>query len=75
VVLTRTHTGCRNVDLIASATRPGRFRVIEKWDDRQAVQRHLDDPQTAQLAREIVPLLAAPPELELYDSISAHDLH
>lgn len=74
MVLTRTHRGCRNVDLLASATRPGRYRVIEKWDDPAAVQAHLDDPDTAALASEIVPLLAAPPELELYDAISAHDL-
>ena len=42
VVLTRTADGCRNVDLVASATHGGRFLVIEKWESADAVQAHLD---------------------------------
>ena len=72
--MTRGHRGCRNVDLLASATEPGRLRVIEKWEDAEAMRAHLDAPDVAAAAEELLPLLAAPPEFELYDSISAHDL-
>jgi len=32
VVLTRRQPACRNVDLVASGSRPDRFVVIEKWE-------------------------------------------
>jgi quinol monooxygenase YgiN len=74
VVMTRRESACRNVDLIASATRPGRFLVIEKWDSADAVQAHLDSALMADMAREALPSLLAKPEVDLYDTISAHDL-
>ena len=36
VVLTRMQPGCRNVDLCASVTQPGRYLLIQKWDDAAA---------------------------------------
>ena len=42
VVMTRGVDGCRNVDLVMSATQGGRFLVIEKWDSADDVQAHLD---------------------------------
>ncbi len=74
VVLTRNEPACRNVDLIASLTHSGRFVVIEKWDSADAVQAHLDSELMAGMAREALPALATKPALDLYDTISAHDL-
>ena len=74
VVLTRREPGCRNVDLVASLTHRGRLLVIEKWDSGDAVQAHLDSPLMTGMAREVVSSLAAKPELDLFDTISAHDL-
>ncbi|HEX5613893.1 MAG TPA: putative quinol monooxygenase [Acidimicrobiia bacterium] len=74
VVLTRHESACRNVDLVRSATHGGRFLVIEKWDSAADVQAHLDGELMAGMARDAVPLLAAPPDIDLYDSVSAHDL-
>ena len=74
VVMTRREPACRNVDLVASTTVGGRFLVVEKWDHASAVQRHLDSPLMADTAREALPLLADKPSLDLYDTISAHDL-
>jgi quinol monooxygenase YgiN len=74
VVMTRNEPACRNVDLVASTTHRGRFLVIEKWDDAAAVQAHLDSTVMTDMAREAVPVLAAKPSLDLYDTISAHDL-
>jgi quinol monooxygenase YgiN len=74
VVLTRGVPGCRNVDLVASASVPGKFLVVEKWDDADAQRAHLDDPIMVGMATAATPLLATAPELDLYEAISAHDL-
>jgi quinol monooxygenase YgiN len=74
VVMTRNVPPCRNVDLVISATQGGRFLVIEKWDSAADVQAHLDSALMTDMAREVVPLLRSQPEIDLYDTISAHDL-
>jgi quinol monooxygenase YgiN len=74
VVMTRNAPACRNVDLVLSATHSGRFLVIEKWDSAADVQAHLDSALMAGMAREVVPLLQSKPAIDLFDTISAHDL-
>jgi quinol monooxygenase YgiN len=74
VVLTRHEPGCRNVDLVVSATQRGRFLVIEKWESAALLRAHLDSELMVQMAQDAVPLLAGKPVLDLYDTISAHDL-
>ncbi len=74
VVLTRSVTGCRNVDLVISASTAGRFLIFEKWDDADAQRGHLNTDTMITMATQSAPLLNGPPDLELYDVISAHDL-
>lgn len=74
VVLTRNVPGCRNVDLVASLGHPGRFLVVEKWDAAAAQRAHLDSPVMVEMAESARDLLATRPELDLYTSVSAHDL-
>ncbi len=74
VVLTRREPQCRNVDLVTSSTRPGRYLVIEKWEADAAARAHLDSELMAGMARDAVPLLDRAPTLDLYETISAHDL-
>jgi quinol monooxygenase YgiN len=74
VVLTRNVPGCRNVDLVVSTTQPGRFLMIEKWDDPDAQRAHLDSEVMVTMATEATALLAGPPDLDLYDAVSAYDL-
>jgi len=74
VVLARTEPGCRNIDLVTSTTLSGRFMLIEKWDSPDAARAHLDGVAMTDMAREAVPLLADRPDIDLYDTISAHDL-
>jgi quinol monooxygenase YgiN len=74
VVMTRHEPDCRNVDLVTSLTHSGRFLVIEKWTSAAAVQAHLDSPLMTEMAREALTSLSAPPALDLFDTISAHDL-
>jgi quinol monooxygenase YgiN len=74
VVLTRGHPGCRNVDLCGSVTVPGRFVVIQKWTSPQAQRSHFDSDDMVEMAEACRGLLQRAPEIDLLESISAHDL-
>ena len=74
VVLTRMQPGCRNVDLCASVTAPGRYLVIQKWDDVEAQRTHFDSDVMVEMARSCNGLLSTPPDIDLWDGPSAHDL-
>ena len=74
VVLTRGHPGCRNVDFCASATTPGRYLLIQKWDSPAAQQAHFDSPDMVEMAESCRGLLRAAPVIDLLEGISAHDL-
>jgi quinol monooxygenase YgiN len=74
VVLTRMHDGCRNVDLCASVTRPGRLVVIQKWDSPEAQRAHFDSADMVEMAEACRGLLAEPPSIDLLEGLSAHDL-
>jgi len=74
VLLSRSAPGCRNIDLCASATREGRYLVIEKWESTDAQRAHFDSDEMIEMAASCRDLITAPPEIDLYDGISAHDL-
>jgi quinol monooxygenase YgiN len=74
VVLTRRRAECRNVDLVASGSRPGRLVVIEKWESAEDARKHLDASETVEMAHAAREVLADAPDLDLYESISAQDL-
>ena len=75
VVVTRGAPGCRNIDLCASISRPGRFVVIEKWESPETQRVHFDSAEMIEMADACNGLLLHPPEIELLDPISAHDLN
>ena len=74
VVLTRMHDGCRNVDLCASVTVPGRYLVVEKWATAAAQRAHFDSPDMVEMAEACRGLLTGPPDIDLLEGVSAHDL-
>jgi quinol monooxygenase YgiN len=74
VVLTRQSAACRNIDLLASATAPGRLLLVEKWESATAAREHLDSPEMAEMAAAVLGHLSSRPEVDLYDAISAYDL-
>jgi quinol monooxygenase YgiN len=74
VVVSRTSPGCRNIDLVVSLTTPGRFLVYEKWESAEDQRNHLTSGVTQEMATAAMPLLAGPPDLGLFEAISAHDL-
>lgn len=74
VVLTRMEPGCRNVDLCASVTYPDRYLVIQKWASPDAQRAHFDSELMVEMATSCTGLLVAPPDIDLWDGPSAHDL-
>jgi quinol monooxygenase YgiN len=74
VVVSRGAPGCRNIDLCASATRDDRYLVIEKWESPEAQRDHFDSPEMVEMAENCRGLLATPPDIDLFDGVSAHDL-
>ena len=75
VVVSRGADGCRNIDLCASATRPGRYVIVEKWATPEAQRAHFDSPAMVEMAGACKGLLTHPPQIDLLEGISAHDLH
>lgn len=74
VVVSRGHPGCRNIDLAMSSTRAARFVIVEKWGRPVDQQTHFDSADMVTMAEGCTGLLAAPPDIDLLDPISAHDL-
>jgi quinol monooxygenase YgiN len=74
VVSSRGHPGCRNIDLCGSVTIPGRFVVVEKWQSLDDQRRHFDSDDMVAMAEGCRGRLASPPEIDLLEPISAHDL-
>ena len=74
VVLTRMQDGCRNVDLCSSATVLGRHLVVQKWESPAHQRRHFDSETMIDMARSCEGILAGPPDIDLWDATSAHDL-
>jgi len=74
VVLTRMDPACRNVDLCASVTAPGRYLVVQKWDSPEAQRAHFDSPTMVEMAEACRGLLSGLPDIDLWDGPSAHDL-
>ena len=75
VVMSRQHPGCRNIDLCTSVTTLGRFVIIEKWDSLASQRAHFDSPEMVEMAQACVGLLLHPPQIDLLEGLSAHDLN
>jgi quinol monooxygenase YgiN len=74
VVLSRGHPGCRNIDLAMSTTQPNRFVIVQKWERPADQQAHFDSADMVTMAEGCDGLLSGPPQIDLLEPISAHDL-
>ena len=74
VVVSRGHPGCRNIDLCLSTTKPNRFVVVQKWESPGDQQAHFDSADMVAMAAGCTGMLASPPQIDLLEAISAHDL-
>ena len=48
--------------------------IVEKWESPEAQQAHFDSPDMVEMAEACGGLLERPPNIDLLESISAHDL-
>jgi quinol monooxygenase YgiN len=74
VVVSRGQPGCRNIDFALSATHPDRFVIVQKWESPDHQRAHFDSSEMVDMARACSGLLRDPPEIDLLEPISAHDL-
>ena len=74
VRLQRMDTAARNIDLVASLTLPGRFTIVEKWATEAAQQAHFDSSIMVDMATACTGLLTEPPDIDLHEAVSMHDL-
>ena len=74
VVMSRGHAGSRNIDLLVSVTNPRRHTIVAKWESPEAQRAHFDSAEMVEMAAACNGLLVAPPDIDLYEGISAHDL-
>ncbi|CAB4681865.1 MAG: hypothetical protein F2916_00050 [Actinobacteria bacterium] len=74
IVLTRMEQGCRNVDMIVSDTRPNRIMLIEKWESPATQQTHFEGATMVEMAKSCTGILTGAPEIDIWQSMSAHDL-
>lgn len=74
VVLSRMEDGCRNIDLVTSVTVKGLFLVWEKWESHEDRQAHFEGPAATEMAAAVRDLVREPPQFDIFDAISAHDL-
>ena len=56
------------------STHPGRLLVIQKWESPEAQRAHFDSADMVEMAEACRGLLAEPPDIDLLEAISAHDL-
>lgn len=75
VVLSRQQDGCRNIDLTGSVTTAGRFVIIEKWESPETQRAHFDSREMIEMAEACAGILTEPPEIDLLEGLSAHDLN
>lgn len=74
VVVSRSEPGCRNVDLVSSMTTSGRLLVVEKWDSVDAQRAHFDGTSMVEMAQACEGILSRPPQIDIHEGISMHDL-
>ncbi len=66
----RADEGCIGYDLHQAVENPGVFLFYENWESRELLDRHAASPHVQAFRAGSKPLLAAPPELTLFEKIS-----
>ena len=74
VVLTRMQPGCRNVDLCGSVTAPGRYLSSRSGTRRTRSGSTSTRRRWSRWPQSCRGVLAGPPDIDLWDGASAHDL-
>ncbi len=65
----RNQPGCIQYDFFRNERNPSDFVCLEEWRNDTAIDGHRDAPQTAELHREMEPLLDVPMDIRRYQSV------
>lgn len=68
---TQNEPGCILYDLFARPDNPGRYIFIEKWENREALSTHLQQPHVQAFISRSDELLAEPLDVSLWKHIPA----
>ena len=61
----RTEPGCISHDVLTDPDHPHRLVFVERWEDRAALDRHFDVPESTAFAQALGRLAAAPPSMQI----------
>ncbi len=70
----RQDEGCSGYRFYADLEQPGRYVIIEEWDDDDALQRHFAQPHTGAFMSELPGLLGGPPDALFHTIASSRRL-
>ncbi len=65
----RAESGCQFYTAYRDNDHPDRVWVIERWESREAIERHNQTPHFMGLGAELAPLLAEPLQLSLLSAV------
>lgn len=65
----RKDEGCLNYDLHRSTEDPTLFMFHENWTRKKDLDDHLAKPDLQAVLNRVVPMLAEPPKIQLYEKI------
>jgi quinol monooxygenase YgiN len=66
VPATRRELGCYQYDLLVNPADPRDLCFVERWDDEQALDEHLQTAHIRALRGEIADLVESPPDVRRY---------
>jgi quinol monooxygenase YgiN len=63
---TRRELGCYQYDLLVEAADPRNFCFVERWDDNEALEQHLQTAHVRGALEQIEGLVEGPPDIRRY---------
>jgi quinol monooxygenase YgiN len=63
----RSEEGCQRYGFFAAVEDPLSFIAVEEWSDREALDRHFEQPHLHEFARRLGELASARPEVAIHE--------
>ena len=63
---TRRELGCYQYDLLVGANEPREYCFVERWDDDEALNQHLEMPHIKKMLADVEALVESPPDIRRY---------
>ena len=66
---TRRELGCYQYDLLNDRNDPRQFCFVERWDDNEALDQHLETAHVKKALEQVQDLVEGPPEIHRYELV------